>query len=139
MLSLFTFLLILLAFFSFYLYKLWQYDKKLPPGPWGPSIFSYAALLKRNAKSFNILAEKYGQIFSVRVGTQLVVILNDYDAIRDTFIKQGDIFAGRPLMFTLTRGTQRKGMRLRKQIIEPMLIPCVTTVSFAKNNLLAVS
>ena len=47
------------------------------------------------------MAEKYGNIFSIRLGTRLVVVLNGADAIREGLVKRSAFFAGRPPLFSL--------------------------------------
>ncbi|XP_013391247.1 cytochrome P450 2D17-like [Lingula anatina] len=41
-------------------------------------------------------AEKYGNIFTVKMGTTTTVILNGYEAIRDVFQRKGALSSGRP-------------------------------------------
>lgn len=75
-----------------------SFIRTLPPGPWGLPIFGYLHMIKRYNLplhlQFSELAKKYGSIFSVKLGNQLVVVLSDYNLIRDTFDKKE--FTGRP-------------------------------------------
>ena len=45
---------------------------------------------------FGKMAEKYGNIFSLKVGERWMVVLNGHEAIKDALVKQSVDFAGRP-------------------------------------------
>lgn len=81
-------------------YITWKYFQgfNLPPGPWGLPIVGYLPFMpKGNPENvLNDLCKKYGNVMSVRFGSKLVIILDDYDAIKEAYVKQGDIFSGRP-------------------------------------------
>ncbi|XP_017775403.1 PREDICTED: cytochrome P450 18a1 [Nicrophorus vespilloides] len=71
-------------------------EKKLPPGPWGLPIIGSMPFLKGDLHLYyRDLAHKYGTLFSMRIGSQLMVVLSDYKMIRDTFRKEE--FTGRPV------------------------------------------
>ncbi|XP_077993043.1 cytochrome P450 2J2-like [Glandiceps talaboti] len=68
-----------------------------PPGPWGlPLVGMLPFVGKDPAKIYMEMAEKYGDVFSIRLGGRLFVVLNGYDAVREAFVKNGDVFSGRP-------------------------------------------
>ncbi|XP_046421780.1 cytochrome P450 18a1 [Neodiprion pinetum] len=72
-----------------------EFTRSLPPGPWGLPVVGYLPFLKGDIHlHFGQLAKKYGSMFSARLGSQLVVVLSDYRAIRDTFRREE--FNGRP-------------------------------------------
>lgn len=72
-----------------------RYIRTLPPGPWGVPIFGYLPFMKGDMHlQYSELAQKYGSIFSLSMGDQLVVVLSDYRIIRDTFRREE--FTGRP-------------------------------------------
>ncbi|XP_014480546.1 PREDICTED: cytochrome P450 18a1 [Dinoponera quadriceps] len=73
-----------------------KYIRDLPPGPWGLPITGYLPFLKRQDVhlQFCELAKKYGSIFSLRLGTQNLVVLSDHRLIREAFRR--DEFTGRP-------------------------------------------
>ncbi|GAB6030768.1 hypothetical protein CHUAL_007617 [Chamberlinius hualienensis] len=71
--------------------------KNAPPGPRGLPILGYLPFLDKNAHlTFVKLGKIYGNVFRVYFGSRLVVVLNDYDAIHEAFVKNAEIFAGRP-------------------------------------------
>ena len=51
-------------------------------------------------KIFLQLAEQYGRIFSLKLGSFWVIVLNDVDDIRGAYIKQPIDFAGRPNLYS---------------------------------------
>lgn len=72
-----------------------KYNRTLPPGPWGVPIWGYLPFVKGATHlHFNELAKKYGSIFSIRLGSELIVVLSDYRIIRDSFRREE--FSGRP-------------------------------------------
>lgn len=72
-----------------------RYVRTLPPGPWGIPIFGYLPFIKNDVHlRYSELAEKYGPLFSVQLGSKLVVVISDYRLIRDTFRREE--FTGRP-------------------------------------------
>lgn len=74
--------------------------KGLPPGPFGwPLVHNLSMLWRTPHVAFTELAENHGRVYSLRIGRKLVVVLNEIDVIREAFVKQGDIFAGRPELF----------------------------------------
>jgi len=76
--------------------------RNFPPGPPSlPLVGSMPWLDVRNlGKTFSGLSKKYGEIFSVFVGSKPVVVLNSWATIKEAFSKQE--FAGRPGNFSGT-------------------------------------
>ncbi|XP_059488140.1 cytochrome P450 18a1 [Neocloeon triangulifer] len=69
--------------------------RRLPPGPWGVPVLGYLPFLKGAPHlHFHQLVERFGSIFSARLGNQLVVVLSDHRTIREAFKR--DEFTGRP-------------------------------------------
>jgi len=67
--------------------------KGIPPGPLGLPIVGYLPFLGiRPHETFIKLGKKYGPIFSLQLGNSLAIVLNDYESIKEAFIKQGDVF-----------------------------------------------
>ena len=52
---------------------------------------------------FSVLAERYGGLVSLRLGTKLTVVLNDVDAVRESLVKEADVFTDRnvPIEYSL--------------------------------------
>ncbi|KAL1283433.1 Cytochrome P450 1A1 [Trichinella pseudospiralis] len=75
-------------------------DAKLPPGPFGLPIVGYMPWLgsKMNL-TLTKLWEQYGDVYSIRVGSRKLVVVNGQRAIRGA-LATDDNFAGRPDFFT---------------------------------------
>ncbi|XP_027698516.1 cytochrome P450 2C23-like [Vombatus ursinus] len=78
----------------------WRKDykgRKLPPGP--APLPLIGNMLQLDMKDFSTslckLSEKYGPVITAYVGSQPVVILHGYKALKEALIDQGDIFGGR--------------------------------------------
>ncbi len=85
-----------------------RYVGNLPPGPRGWPILGNLPSLDPKApyKTLDKIAKKYGPIYSLQFGAIPVVILNNYAAVKEAFIKQGDVFEDRPrlLLFEIASG-----------------------------------
>ncbi|XP_018611667.1 cytochrome P450 2U1 [Scleropages formosus] len=55
-------------------------------------------------------SEVYGPMYSVFVGSQLVVILTEYEAIRDALTNRAEVFSDRPDVPIVTILTKRRGI-----------------------------
>ncbi|KAJ4466766.1 cytochrome P450 [Lentinula aciculospora] len=77
---------------------------QLPPGP----NIRYFFLRKYPERVLQIWAAKYGQLFSVWMGTQLFVVISDPHVARDLLVTNGAIFSSRKRYFvksqTILRG-----------------------------------
>lgn len=51
----------------------------------------------------------YGNVFSLFVGSQLVVVLNGYEAVRDALSNHPEVFSDRPDIPAISIMTKRKG------------------------------
>lgn len=72
-----------------------RYNSTLPPGPWGCPIRGYLPYVKGAMHlQYKKLAEKYGTVFSVRFGSDLMVIVSDYRIIHEIFLCED--YTGRP-------------------------------------------
>jgi len=85
-LTLFTFVLLLVQM----LHNNHAKNKKLPPGPVGVPVLGYLPFLDVDhlGKSFKSLGKKFGDVFSLRVGTEMAVVLNSYEAIKRAFAQE---------------------------------------------------
>lgn len=55
------------------------------------------------------LAKVYGSIYSLFVGTQLIVVLNGYEVVKDALSNHPEVFSDRPDIPSVTIMTKRKG------------------------------
>lgn len=55
------------------------------------------------------LSKVYGDIFSIFVGPQLMVVLTGYDVVRDALSNYAEVFSDRPEISLVTIITKRKG------------------------------
>ncbi|XP_036590328.1 cytochrome P450 2C23-like [Trichosurus vulpecula] len=90
--------LLFLIFFS-----LWSQEfkrGKLPPGPTPlPLIGNILQLdFKNIPASLSQMAEKYGPIYTIYIGTERVVVLHGYSIVKEALIDQGDAFSDRGII-----------------------------------------
>ncbi|XP_060705080.1 cytochrome P450 1B1 [Hemiscyllium ocellatum] len=68
-----------------------------PPGPFPWPLIGNAAQLGRAPHlTFCRLAERYGSVFRLKLGSRAVVVLNGEESIRQALVRQGADFSGRP-------------------------------------------
>ncbi|KYO48168.1 cytochrome P450 2E1 precursor isoform B [Alligator mississippiensis] len=82
---------------------------KLPPGPWSLPILGNALQLKTKdlIRTLNKLHEKYGPVFTLYFGSERVVMLHGYQAVKKALIDRGDEFVSRgkvPVIDKLFKG-----------------------------------
>ena len=90
MLSLYLALFVaLLAIFTC-IHRVTVRDRKLPPGPVGLPVLGYLPFLDvfHLGQAFKKVGEKFGDVFSLKVGTELAVVLNSYEAIKKAFASE---------------------------------------------------
>ncbi|KAM9067725.1 cytochrome P450 2C23-like [Sarcophilus harrisii] len=103
---------VLLAFVFFLILSVWIQGTKrgrLPPGPTPfPFIGNILQInLKNMLASFLQLAEKYGPIYTIYIGTKRIVVLYGYTMVKEALIDQGDVFMERgdmPIFEDLFKG-----------------------------------
>uniref|UniRef100_A0A8C1IJE6 Cytochrome P450 2U1 n=1 Tax=Cyprinus carpio TaxID=7962 RepID=A0A8C1IJE6_CYPCA len=102
----------------------------IPPGPkpW-PIVGNFGVflvpsfILRRLAKNRKMISNPlspqaglmemsklYGNIFSIFVGPQLMVVLTGYDTVRDAMVNHPEVFSDRPHIPVVTIITKRKGI-----------------------------
>ncbi|BFZ07227.1 hypothetical protein BsWGS_10266 [Bradybaena similaris] len=82
--------------------KSWlQTPSNLPPCPvWPYPILGHIPYLRnRPRETLKEFRKKAGDVFSLYTGPKLTVVLNGYDVLKDTLVKQADIFSDRPNSF----------------------------------------
>lgn len=70
----------------------------IPDGPpLIPVIGNLLTLSEKDiSKSMKKLREKYGDVFSLYLGQELVIVLNGYNTIHDALVRKGRLFSNRP-------------------------------------------
>uniref|UniRef100_A0A671Q0V8 Uncharacterized protein n=1 Tax=Sinocyclocheilus anshuiensis TaxID=1608454 RepID=A0A671Q0V8_9TELE len=66
-----------------------------PPGPW-PLPFLGNVFTEIDFRNVNKLAEVYGTIFSLRVGSEKMIIVSGYKMVKEALITHIDSFIERP-------------------------------------------
>ncbi|XP_033742771.1 cytochrome P450 2C37-like [Pecten maximus] len=81
-----------------FLLKLMHVSDNGPPGPTGyPLVGNFPLLMSGNRpKLFDQLRRKYGDVFSLQLGSRRMVVINGYEALKEAFVKQADVFSERP-------------------------------------------
>ncbi|KAL5790337.1 hypothetical protein ACOSQ2_005225 [Xanthoceras sorbifolium] len=87
--------------FLIFAFKLWFQPttgrKNLPPSPPSIPVLGHFHILKPPVhRAFHNLDKKYGPIFSLRFGSQLVVVVSSASAAEECFTKNDIVFANRP-------------------------------------------
>lgn len=73
---------------------------KLPPGPLGLPLVGCIPYIEPTTAHLTLeeWRKKYGNLMSFYMGKTLVVVLANYETIREALIKQGEIFNGRSVI-----------------------------------------
>ncbi|XP_035217946.1 cytochrome P450 18a1-like [Stegodyphus dumicola] len=94
-----------------FLFLLWKKRGQKPlPGPMGLPLFGYLPFMTRKPYiKLKELAKIYGPVYRIQLGSYSVVVLCDFQSIKDAFAN--DVFMGRPLdiPFELSEDTLRTG------------------------------
>ncbi|KAB9111194.1 hypothetical protein FH972_026975 [Carpinus fangiana] len=90
-------LLVLAVAFKLIIHLQTRKPKNLPPSPPSLPILGHLHLVKNPLhRTFHTLSQKYGQIFSLRFGSRLVVIVSSPSAVEECFTKNDLVLANRP-------------------------------------------
>ncbi|KAK7500081.1 hypothetical protein BaRGS_00008628 [Batillaria attramentaria] len=84
----------------------------LPPGP-GPALplLGHLHLLDKDPRpKFREWRRQYGDVFSLYMGGQLVVVLNGYHVIKEALVKHADVFSDRPSSFLNDKIAKNRGV-----------------------------
>ncbi|XVF20608.1 hypothetical protein REPUB_Repub12eG0015400 [Reevesia pubescens] len=80
-----------------FLFQSKKYPKNLPPSPPSLPILGHLHLLKPPIhRLYQNLSQKYGPVFSLQLGSQLLVVVSSSTAAEECFIKNDIILANRP-------------------------------------------
>ncbi|XP_053161499.1 steroid 17-alpha-hydroxylase/17,20 lyase isoform X1 [Hemicordylus capensis] len=105
MMSLSVALLLMLTFLFFWKLAKWKlvprlnYPRSLPSLPIIGSLLQLAGQPQVHLL-FHRLQQKYGNLYSLYMGSHYVVVVNNYLHAKEVLLKKGKIFAGRPRMVT---------------------------------------
>ncbi|XP_013413870.1 cytochrome P450 2J5 [Lingula anatina] len=92
---------------------------RYPPGPWRWPLIGNLPIVagaKMLAKEFMRISQKYGPVFSLRLGVLNMVIINGYDAIHEAFSEKAELFIGRPhdVIYFVKKAIGKKGLILNE-------------------------
>lgn len=77
------------------LWRWWRTSLTLPPGPRGLPLVGYLPYIQRDFhEELTLLSKQHGPIFSLRMGSELMVVISDHRLIREAFRREE--FACRP-------------------------------------------
>ncbi|KAH9510281.1 cytochrome P450 2 sub U member 1 [Bulinus truncatus] len=90
-------LLAILALSLLFLYLRPRRPKNLPPSPGlALPLIGHLYLLEKNPrKQLKQWADKYGDVFTLQMGTQTTVFINTFEAMKEAFVKKADYFSDR--------------------------------------------
>ena len=85
----------------------------IPPGPrFALPIVGHLFLMENDLrKKCRIWRKQYGDVFSLYIGSQLIVILNGFSIINDALVKNSEVFSDRPRMKLLDEIFEEHGMK----------------------------
>lgn len=92
---------------------LFRKPKGIPPGPpsYIPILGNLVDLAPKTAlETLRGYRAKYGDIYSMQLGSRLVIVVNGYDTMRDILIKHADNFSNRPDIFIFREISKRQGL-----------------------------
>ncbi|KPP69463.1 cytochrome P450 1A-like [Scleropages formosus] len=71
------------------------------PGPKPLPILGNVLEVGRNPHlSLSAMSKRYGPVYQIKIGMRPVVVLSGSDCVREALIKQGEVFAGRPDLYS---------------------------------------
>jgi hypothetical protein len=77
-----------------------QRQFRIPSGPWGFPLFgSFPMLTAYPERTLDRWALKYGDLFSVKLGNQLFVVVSSPKVAKDLMVTNGSVFSDRKEMF----------------------------------------
>lgn len=96
-------------FFCIRSYWPWGYKNArapLPPGPWGIPLVGHLAILRTGFYGGECieLARKYGPVFRLKLGVQSIVLVNDFDLIKEILSKKECLYRPQSWVFKASGG-----------------------------------
>lgn len=79
---------------------IWE-NRNLPPGPFPLPVLGNLLSIghRRPYEDLANMAETYGKLFRIHMGSRKVIVINSYDIAREALVKKEEDFAGRPHHF----------------------------------------
>ncbi len=122
-------LLTFLAVFLFTTYDLKNRSQNLPPGPWSlPFIGNFLGLVYKLFRTGDepeyqlaAMAKRYGHVFTLRVGSKIMIIANSYKSIKEAY--QNPLISDRPKSKVLEDVSMDEGKVVHlRWMIPPMVV-----------------
>ncbi|XP_071134474.1 cytochrome P450 2H2-like [Mytilus edulis] len=111
MLDLSTVLLLFCGFCLYILLRKTTRNVTLPPGPPTiPFLGNLNVKLDNLPETFREYRLKYGDVFSLILGSKTMVVFNGLETLKEVFIKNGDVTSERPDMFIAKEISRYKGI-----------------------------
>lgn len=96
------------------LYILWQKTVRnatLPPGPpTVPFVGNLNLKLDNMPENFRNFRRTYGDVFSLILGSNTLVVVNGFEALKEVFVKNGDVTSERADSFITRELSHHKGL-----------------------------
>ncbi|XP_063403739.1 cytochrome P450 2C8-like [Mytilus trossulus] len=96
------------------LYILWQKtvrNSTLPPGPpTVPFVGNLNLQLDNLPENFRNFRQTYGDVFSLILGSKTLVVVNGFEALKEVFVKNGDVTSERADSFITRELSHHKGI-----------------------------
>ncbi|XP_073481212.1 cytochrome P450 2K4-like [Aquarana catesbeiana] len=103
---------VLILFLAYVFNKTQDKYKNFPPGPkpW-PIIGNMLSIdMKKPHKTFIELSKTYGPVIGVQIGSEKMVVLCGYDAVKDALINHAEEFSNRPKALILQKSQSEHGL-----------------------------
>ena len=98
--------------------------QSVPPGPTGWPLFGSALSIVGNKRlpSLDGFRERYGDVFSIYLGSRLTVVICGYDALKLALVDMADVFYDRPVSHLHDAMTGGLGMYSKTCLKRPLKI-----------------
>ena len=105
-----TLFLVVLTSICWILFR-WRRPVDFPPGP--PCFPPFGNMRTVSNKTlvgaFREWRKEYGDIFSLSLGTNWVVVINGYETLKEAFVDRADVFSDRPDLFVNRYINEKRG------------------------------